>query len=407
MLRHVPRIFYRGFALLLSVVLLVVNARLYTGSKTDDVPAQLHFIRSALDAGAGGAMQGYFPEGYFFSHVLYGLAWVNVGLGDAGFQTEALREARWALAQLESSEGRAPFSPALNPPYGVFYNGWTNGLRGGILKLQPSDTHDPEEVTAFEETTAALAAAFNASDTPFLQAYLGQAWPVDSTVAVASLHLHDVLFPPLYSETIQRWLSAAKAHPDPATGLLPHRVDAVTGAMLEGARASSQSVISRFLPEIDPVWGRDQYRRFRDTFVTTIGGIPGVLEYPVGVNGFGDVDSGPLLAGVSLSATVVTVASARVERDAALYEPLLDVGEVLGLPVTLGDSKRYAFGALPVGDAFLAWAKSSIPWTFAPAEADFPAVVPGWWRLPWHGVTLLVLALVWWPVMRWMRRNGR
>jgi hypothetical protein len=398
---------YRTFGFLLTVVLLVVNARLYTGTKADDIPAQLHFIRSALDAGAGSDMQGYFPEGYFFSHVLYGLAWVNVGLGDAGLREEALREARWALAQLESGEGKAPFSPALNPPYGVFYNGWTNGLRGGILKLQPPDARDPDEVTAFQETAAALGAAFDASDTPFLQAYPGQAWPVDSTVAVASLRLHDGLFPPLYGETIERWLAAVKAHLDPATGLLPHRVDAQTGGMLEGARASSQSVIARFLPEIDPAWGRDQYRRFRDTFVTTVAGIPGVLEYPRGVNGAGDVDSGPLLMGVSLSATVVTAAAARVEGDAALYEPLLDVGESLGLPVTLGGTKRYAFGALPVGDAFLAWAKSSVPWTFAPAEADFPAVVPGWWRLPWHGATLLVLALVWWPVLRQRRRNRR
>jgi hypothetical protein len=407
MLRRAASALYRVFALLLTVVLLVINARLYTGAKVDDVPAQLHFIRSALDAGAGSDMQGYFPEGYFFSHVLYGLAWVNVGLSDAGFREEALREARGSLAQLESNEGRAPFSPALNPPYGVFYNGWTNGLRGGILKLQPPNARDPDEVAAFEETAAALGTAFDASNTPFLQAYPGQAWPVDSTVAVASLRLHDTLFEALYSDTIQRWLASVKAHLDPATGLLPHRVDSETGGMLEGARASSQSVITRFLPEIDPVWGREQYRRFRDTFVTTVAGIPGVLEYPRGINGAGDVDSGPLLAGVSLSATVVTVAAARVEGDVDLYEPLLDVGEALGLPVTLGDSKRYAFGALPVGDAFLAWAKSAVPWTYVPAEANFPAVLPGWWRLPWHGVTVLLLALVWWPVVRWMRRYRR
>ena|SRR5215218_3133485 len=53
----------------------------------------------------------------------------------------------------------------------VFYRGWTNWLRGG------------------------LGAAFDASASPYLTAYPGQAWPVDSTVAMASLRLHDTLLP--------------------------------------------------------------------------------------------------------------------------------------------------------------------------------------------------------------------
>ncbi len=60
---------------------------------------------------------------------------------------------------------------------------------------------------------------------------------------------------------IAHWMTLAQERLDPATGLLSHRADPRTGQPLDGARGSSQSVIARFLPAIDPVWGLDQYRR--------------------------------------------------------------------------------------------------------------------------------------------------
>ncbi len=38
--------------------------------------------------------------------------------------------------------------------------------------------------------------------------------------------------------------------------------------------------------------------------------IPGVREYPRGINGSGDIDSGPLFFGISLSASTVTLGAA-------------------------------------------------------------------------------------------------
>ena len=137
--------------------------------------------------------------------------------------------------------------------------------------------------------------------------------PVDSTVAIAALRLHDSLLPARFDGTVARWLDGVRQRLDPATGLLPHRVDPVTGAPAEVARGTSQSVIHRFLPEIDPAFAREQYLRFRDSFVVSplrLG--PAVREYPLGTDGAGDVDSGPLLLGVSLSATVVTLGAAGV-----------------------------------------------------------------------------------------------
>lgn len=354
---------------------------------------QLSFLRSALDDGADITAQGQFPEGHFFLNALYGIAWVQAAHGDPRLRASALRESRWALDRLESETGRAVFSPALRPAYGIFWAGWSNWLRGAILTL---DATDSAEVRRFSELSAEIALAFEASPTPFLQAYRGQAWPVDSTVAVASLRLHDRVLGARFGAVTDRWLTAVRAHLDPATGLLPHEVTP-DGTQLDGARATSQAVIQRFLPEIDTAFAAEQYGRYRERFLAYPGGFgPALREFPHGTDGVGDVDSGPLVAGISLSATVVGLGAARVHGDRELAAALGAEGELLGMPVNLPGSKRYAFGAVPIGDAFVVWSSTARLLVGEPGVAD--AGVRWWWRLPW----LLVLGLI--AVAPWIGR---
>src|SRR5262245_52532564 len=184
---------WRIAAIVVSLCAVIGAARLNIPATADGpageppgVRRQLTFLRQALDDGAAGEAQTLFPEGYFFLHVLYGLTWLELGRREPGtMRATALREARWALARLGAPPGRAPFSPGLVPEYGVFYRGWCNWLRGGLLTLGS----DAAELRRFEEDSAALAEAFDASRSPYLEAYPGQSWPVDSTVAVASLRL--------------------------------------------------------------------------------------------------------------------------------------------------------------------------------------------------------------------------
>src|SRR5262245_49718558 len=140
--RLVVRWLGRLAAVLVTANALAGAARLVAPATagTSDVPPgverQLAFLRGELDNGAGERAQAGFPEGYFFLHVLYGASWVEVGMRAPADQRAApLREARWALARLDSPAGRAPFSADLSPAYGVFYRGWTNWLRGGVLSL--------------------------------------------------------------------------------------------------------------------------------------------------------------------------------------------------------------------------------------------------------------------------------
>ncbi len=391
---------------LVGAVRLVAPAVAGAAAEPAGVERQLAFLRAQLDGGAGDQAQRLFPEGYFFMHVLYGLSWVELGMrAPAGRRAAALRQARWALGRLDSPSGRAPFSPDLVPPYGVFYQGWSNWLRGGVLSLQPAGQRDPDELRRFGDDSAALGAAFEVSASPYLAAYSGQAWPVDSTVAMASLRLHDMLLPARFTGTVQRWLQGVRQRLDPHTGLLPHRVDPGTGDPVEVARGTSQSVIQRFLVEIDPVFAGEQYLRFRDQYVVSPLNLgPAVREYPHGVDGPADVDSGPLLLGVSLSATVVTVGAAQVHGDTPLAEALANYGELAGLPIDTPWTKRYALGLLPVGDAFLAWSKTARPWVAQTLSAS-PASVSPWWRIPLLLLLFALGAAPWLPAL--IRRYPR
>lgn len=182
--RAAARLWLRWAAAVLAAVVTVValapNVRLYrTAQSTGSVVAQLRYLRGALRAGAGEDMQELFPEGYFFSHVLYGLAWVEVALADGDSDAgsaadtgsdrrrEALREARWALRRLDGRRGRAPFAADLRPAHGVFYVGWSSWLRAKVVELAGPEAPEARRLTADgDELAQALS-----DDGPFLESY--------------------------------------------------------------------------------------------------------------------------------------------------------------------------------------------------------------------------------------------
>ncbi len=397
--------------LALAAVLFAVPVRLAlpppAGARADVRPdprivGHLRGLDAGLGRGEASRMQRLFPEGFVFTHALVGLSWARVAAMDAGLRDEALGHARASLAAIRSREGRRPFPSDQSPPGGAFHAGWGAYLAGQIVAA----SRDPAEARAFAADCVRLAAALDR--TPFPPSYPGAAWPADASVGVAALALHDRLFAPrtsagdgaAYGPTIQRWVAGVRARLDPETGLVSHAADATTGTAQGGARGESLVLTLRFLAEIDPAFAREQYGRFRERFVSTRYGLPVVLAYPAGYRGAADVDSGPVIWGVGLPATVVGLGAARAVGDAALAAPLDRELEALGMPVVWGGRRSYGFGALAVGEAFLVWARL----TPAAPDAGFAPVVGAAWGMPVAatsgllGVLLLLLARrVLWP----------
>lgn len=313
-------------------------------------------------------MQALFPEGGLFTIVLTGLATT------APYEPDA-----------DGPQGREPFPPDADPPNGVFHSGWTLLLAVEVARLSGTRA----DRVAVLERAAAVRDALGRSETGLLEAYPGESWPCDTVVAVAALQrADDLVGVPGVASTTARWLRQMDRLRDPATGLLPHHTTP-EGQTLAGPRGSSQALIQAFWPDVQPPGtGRTDadWSRFRDAFVERRLGMIGVREYPRGQDGPGDIDSGPLLLGLSASASVVTLAAARAHGDVGLAHDLDRGVELVAAGWTWDGRRRYAAGRLPVGDAFLAWARSAPE---GPSSARAPSAAP---RARWV-VPLAILAV--------------
>jgi hypothetical protein len=384
----------------LLLVVVFVNVRLYVTSPLavaeDQLPAdlifQLNANRIAIDAGQPEQMQHLFPEGYFFCHALHGLAWIETALRDPALTEKALDEARLTLTALNSRNGKAPFPSYLPPDHGMFYSAWKANLQAGIVLLKNGT--DDGDLTSLRRQCDTISDALERSETPFLASYDASVWPCDSFPAIHALATYDrVTKEDRYAQTVQSWLADIKSRLDPTTGLVPHMANLSDGQPATVARATSQVILLRFLADLDPKLAKQQYEAFQRHFFTRFVGIPCVLEYPRGVAGKGDIDSGPLIFGRSISGTVLTMAVAQIFGDAAVADAIAQAGETVGLPWTQDDRKHYVGGALPVGDIIVAYAHVARPWHVDRQElAVAPQPVSKFWRCQVHGISLCLLA---------------
>ncbi len=348
-----------------------------SGSIQVDVLHQLGHLKNKMHRGASRKMQRLFPEGFIFINALYGLTWAEtiatLDEEDPIFQN-GIKEINWTIAAMDSDYGKHIFSEKLHPTYGAFYNGWTNYLRGKKLALQAPARRDSLEIQHFQENCAALALAFQVSESPYLMSYSGAAWPADNLVCMAALSIHDQIFRPKFTINKQIWLEKVKARLDPETQLIPHSVKPNTGYARQGPRGSSQSLMNVFLLDIDKDFACEQFEIYRELFLDYRFGLPGIREYPKGKIGRGDVDSGPVILDVGGAASIVGIKAMALYGDRMIFDGLRTSVEGFGVAIDSGKKKRYLFGQLAMADAFIAWANASNPgeWHSEEMPCSFP-----------------------------------
>ena len=352
---------------------------------------QLKANRSAIDNGAPATMQQLFPEGAYFCYVLHGLTWVEAALRQPDLTEQAIDEARHALVQLESAQCKSPFPPELPPDHGMFYSAWKVHLQAGLVLLQ--EGQDATELETLRAQCDSVVDSLSGVESPFLASYRGCVWPCDTVPAIHALKIYDhVTQEDRYQEVISKWVSDAADRLDPETGLIPHTANVRDGQPNGGARATSQVVILRMLADVDPQFSQQQYELFRNRYLNTLIGMPCVREYPTGVRGRGDIDSGPLIFERCLSGTVFMIGLTQIYGDQEVANAISTTGEVVGLPWTSGDEKRYVGGALPVGDIMVAYSQNARSWlSGSDHQPDNPHVVSKLWRVPVHLTSMLFL----------------
>ena len=384
--------------IIIGIGVLYLNVRMYYEPITNEssghvynssVYAQLQFLKEAMHNGAGDEMQMIFPEGFVYINALYGLSWadaIEYADKESAYFQEGIVEITWALEQINSDKGRFNFSENLPLAYGAYYTSWNSYLRGKALSVQEEKGRKQSDIQTFKNDCYRLAEALEDADTPYLESYVGSAWPADIVTGVAALALYDKMFKPRYDSLIDVWVDKVKNNLDPQTGLIPHKA-AASWSKLEGARGSSQSQMLCFLKEIDEPFANEQFAKYKELFLAYRAGLPGIREYPKGIEGRGDIDSGPVIFGIGGAASIVGQRAMYEFGETEVYEGLRNSIEGFGAAYTSDSKKRYVFGQLPIADAFICWSN---------AVENKPSghVDAANWRLSFQLISLVVLVIL-------------
>lgn len=222
------------------------------------------------------------------------------------------------------------------------------GVALGLLRLvQPTNRHAAlhDRVVAHLERRLA--------GNPALETFPAEAYPVDHAAALATLALHaratggppSPLLAPALADFAARYLDER--------GLLIQAVEPGTGRPRSVARGSGSALGAWFIGYADDKLATRLGEAIRAELATTRAGLGVVREYApatcaTGHPCRGDVDSGPLILGASVSATGFAMASARRLGDRAWLGQLAATAALFGLH----DGRHYRSGG-PLGNAIL------------------------------------------------------
>lgn len=195
------------------------------------------------------------------------------------------------------------------------------------------------------QVVGALERRYRAAPTGLLDTYPNQQWVADNAVGLAAVALGARCEGRAAPKVLGRW-------PVDERGLL--RFTPTTGV-----RGSSAGWNSLYLPFADEAFARAQFDAGQRAFGWSAVGLAAWREYPEGVRGRGDVDSGPLVFGLSPAGTGFAIAGA-TRYDGALARAMLRTAEGAGITWPLG-GRRYLLSPL-VGDASVLAAKTATAW---------------------------------------------
>jgi hypothetical protein len=237
----------------------------------------------------------------------------------------------------------------LDTDEGHAYLGYVALAMGALRGVDPGTPH----AALHDRIVAALARRLERSRDGVIETYPGEAYPCDIAAVVGAVGQHARL-----TGTDRRALLARMSRvyherfTHRASGYLAQSVDPLTGVAHHDPRGSGTALAAYFLSFADASLARELGGSLARTGHTTLAGFAAVREYAPGTGGLGDVDSGPVVFGVSVSATGFALATARQMGDRERYRELFRTAALFGVPVRRGGGWRFVTGG-PIGNAIL------------------------------------------------------
>lgn len=208
------------------------------------------------------------------------------------------------------------------------------GIALGLHRLvDPESRYEALEEAVVDAIERRLAAAPD----HLVETYPGEWYPVDNAAMVGALGLHTRATGtphPMGAE----WVASARAR-WVRDGLLVQSVR--EGVAADHPRGSGTFLASWFLHHADPGFAGELYEAGRGAFSGSVFGVAGMREYPPGVAGRGDIDSGPIVMGFGVSSTGFAIGAALQNGDIDTAAALAGTASTMaGLILTMDPSLR-------------------------------------------------------------------
>jgi hypothetical protein len=252
-----------------------------------------------------------------------------------GFGTRAWK-GEDALASLESANGHAYLAyPA---------------LAVGMARLV-DPVGFPAEVAAQHD---ALIAAFErrllASPTGLIETYPNEAYPTDVAAVAAAIAVHGRATGTKHTRVLEHWARKVRAvQIDRESGFVHQRMR-VDGIPRDVPRGSGTGLAAFYAGFVDRALATELTGALL-AHERTLFGFSGVAEFGER-EGHGDIDSGPVILGVSVAATGFSLAPFRAFGHREEFTRLFRTTTLFGLPTRRGDALCFRTGG-PIGNALL------------------------------------------------------
>jgi hypothetical protein len=243
---------------------------------------------------------------------------------------------------------------SLDGPHGHAY------LAYAALALGMARLVDPAFPAAVAVQHDALIAAYErrllAASTGLIDTYPGEAYPTDVAAVAAAIAVHGRATGVDHRAVLAHWAEKVRAFQiDRTSGLVIQRLGSVDGSPHDAPRGSGTGLGAYFAGFAD----RPLAELLTDALLhheSTLLGFGAIREYANGHNGPGDVDSGPVVLGVSVAATGFALAPLRALHRREAFTRIYRTTALFGLPVERRRAEepdlRFATGG-SIGDALL------------------------------------------------------
>lgn len=331
----------------------------------DDVELQLALARgaerwSAAELTAGDLMTGserFDGEWLFGTSMMAGLGHAQLAVAHPELrqgQVQALEGCieRMLSPALRAFDAAAWGSDALDDLGSPRAHAAYLGYMGLVLSLHRRLVPHSQHAALHDRIMAHLHQAMLGSPIGLAQTYPGEVYPVDNAAIVGALALHQRATGIDHREVLNGWAARLPGLLDLETGLLFQAIAPESGHVVDGPRGSGTALAAWFLSFANAEQSRSLYEAVRGHLRRDLLGFAAVREYPAGRDGSGDIDSGPVVLGVSISATGFALAGSRIHGDPETFTALWATAYLFGAPVDRDGLRSFALGG-PLGDAMM------------------------------------------------------